>query len=240
MTLTPSASVRALAALCAALAAMPAMADTPAIGTANLLTLSATASVEVTRDVLNVAFSTQREGPDAAAVQSQLMQALDAALAEAHKIARPGQVDVSTGNFSLYPRYAPQGGVTQWQGTAELLVEGRDSQAITRLVGRIQTMSVARVGYTLSREARERVEAAVSAQAIARFRAKAEVYAREFGFGATSIRAVEVSDSTNPGPPVPVMRAALAQASMAEQALPVEAGKATVSASVSGTVQMMK
>ena len=48
--------------------------------------------------------TTTREGQDAATVQSQLKQALDAALAEARKAARPGQVEVQTGNFSLYPR----------------------------------------------------------------------------------------------------------------------------------------
>ncbi len=34
-------------------------------------------------------------------------------------------------------------------------------------------MTIARVGYSLSREARERLEGEVAAQAIARFRAKA-------------------------------------------------------------------
>ena len=77
-----------------------------------VLGLSASASVEVTKDLLAVTFSTTREGSDANAVQAQLKQALDAALAEAKKAARPGQVDVQTGNFSLYPRYAnrPAGG----------------------------------------------------------------------------------------------------------------------------------
>ena len=75
--------------------------------------LTASASVEVTKDLLAVTFSTTREGADANAVQAQLKQALDAALAEAKKAARPGQVDVQTGTFSLYPalRDAPtQGG----------------------------------------------------------------------------------------------------------------------------------
>ena len=71
-----------------------------------MLGLSASASVEVAKDLLAVTFSTTQEGTDANAVQAQLKQALDAALAEAKKAARPGQVDVQTGNFSLYPRYA--------------------------------------------------------------------------------------------------------------------------------------
>ncbi len=69
-----------------------------------VLGLSANASVEVAKDLIAVTFSTTREGTDANTVQAQLKQALDAALGEAKKAARPGQVDVQTGNFSLYPR----------------------------------------------------------------------------------------------------------------------------------------
>lgn len=231
--------VQILALLCVAL---PLQAQTvpQTPGTAdNLLTLSATASVEVIRDVLGLVFSTQREGADAAAVQSQLVQALEPALAEARKLAKPGQVEVSTGNFSVFPRYAPKGGVTQWQGTVELRVEGRDIDALTRLVPRITTLSVARVGYSLSREARDKVQADVAAQAIARFRSQAEAYAKAFGFTAVTLRSVEVNSQDNANPPMPMFRAVRADAAMAaEEALPVEAGKASVSTTVSGTVQM--
>ena len=103
----------------------------------DMLSLTASASTEVTRDVLAVTFSTTREGTEAAGVQSALKQALDAALAEAKKIAKPGQVDVQTGNFSLHPRYSNKGGITGWHGTAELQVEGKDAAAIAQLTGRI-------------------------------------------------------------------------------------------------------
>lgn len=203
------------------------------------LNLTATASVEVTRDVLSVAFSTSKEGSDAAVVQAQLKQALDAALAEARKIAKPGQVEVQTGNFSLFPRYAPKGGINGWQGTAELLVEGRDAAAIAQLTGRIAGMSIARVGYSLSKAQREQVEGDVSAQAIKRFKERATDYARQFGFNGYSIGEVSVSGS-EPGPmpmAAPPMRYK-AMAASADEALPIEAGKATVSVTVNGSVLM--
>jgi predicted secreted protein len=191
--------------------------------------------------------STAREGADAAAVQAQLRQALDAALAEARKAARPGQVEVSTGAFSLYPRYAnPVPGssgaasrsIAGWQGSTELVIQGRDSAAIAQLAGRIPTLTIARVGFTLSREAREAVEGDVSAQAIARFRKQADAVTRQFGFHDYTVREVTVSgNDAPPGGPVPVMRVQGMRAS-AEDALPVEAGKALVTATVSGSVQM--
>lgn len=208
----------------------------------NVVSLSASASVEVTKDWLQVVFSTTRDGVDAAVVQTQLRQALDAALAEAKKAAKPGgQVEVQTGGFSLSPRYGqPQKGnpvITGWQGSTEMIVEGRDVQAISQLTGRIPTLSIARVNFTLSREARQKVEGDVSAQAIQRFRERAEAVSKQFGFAGYTVREVNVSaDGANP-PPMPMMRMQ-ASAVAADAALPVEAGKAVVTANVNGSVQM--
>ncbi len=203
------------------------------------LQLSATASMEVTRDVLSIAFSSSKDGSDAAAVQSALKQALDAALAEARKVAKPGQLEVQTGNFSLYPRYAPKGGINGWQGTAELLVEGRDAAAIAQLSGRIGSMSIARVGYSLSKEAREKAEAEVAVQAIERFKARASDYVKQFGYGGYAIGEVSVSSSEPGMMPMaaPPMRFK-AMAAVADEALPVEAGKSSVSVTVNGSVLM--
>jgi len=203
-----------------------------------VLSLSTSATVEVPRDLMSVTLSTTREGTDAALVQAQLKQALDAALGEARKAARPGQLDVQTGAFSLSPRYAPKGGINGWQGSAELTIEGRDMPAIGQLIGRVSTLTVARVGYGLSRELREKAESDAGAQAIERYRARATEFARQFGYAGYAIR--EVSVNTNESPPVrPVafqMRAA--QVASADEPLPVQAGNGSVVVNVSGTIQM--
>ena len=225
------------AVLCLALLQGAAWAQ-PAPVVADQLSLSASATVEVANDLLSITFATQREAPDAATVQAQLTQALEAALVEARKAARPGQVDISTGNFSVQPRYGVKGEPLRWQGSVELRAEGRDFDALTRLVGRIQTLSVAHVGHRLSREAREKAEAEVSAQAIARFRAQAAAHAKAFGFDGVSLRAVEISSNASQ-PPMPRFRAAGAELAMAAP-LPVAAGVSEVSVVVSGSVQMLK
>jgi predicted secreted protein len=207
-------------------------------GVQNVVSLSASATVEVATDLLSVVFSTTREGSDAGTVQSQLKQALDAALAEARKVAKPGQVEVQTGNFALYPRYSPKGGINGWQGSAELIVEGRDTQAVAQLTGRITTMSIARVGFSLSREAREKVDAEVSALAINNFRARAETTSKHFGFSGYTLREVQVAGG-EAGAHTVMMRARASRVA-ADEALPVEAGKASVTVMVSGSVQMTK
>ena len=207
-----------------------------------VLGLTANASVEVTKDLLSVTLSTTKEGSDANVVQAQLKQALDAALVEAKKAERPGQVDVQTGNFSLYPRYtngssSAKPAITGWQGSAEIVVEGRDMAAIGQLTGRITTMTIARVGYRLSRQASQKVEGDIAAEAIAAFRVKAAGYAKQFGYNAYEVREVNVVTSEPQNGPMPMMRMQAA-VSKQDEPLSVEPGKATVTATVNGTVQM--
>jgi predicted secreted protein len=243
--------IRTSKKLARTLIAAGAVAMVPALSYADpartdLLSLSASATTEVARDLLQLRFSTTREGKDAGAVQNELRQALEAALAEARKVAKPGQVELQAGNLSIYPRYgqpkssssaAPQ--ITGWQGSVELLVQGRDMEAISKLSGRIQSLAIANVSYGLSREAREKAEGDVVAQAIAGYKAKAAVYAQQFGYAGYRIGEVSV----NADQPMPMMAAAprfKAMSAGADEALPVESGKATVTVNVSGNVVMTR
>lgn len=219
----------------------------------NVLQLMADASAEVQQDLLTITLATSRDAADAATVQTQLRQTLDAALVEARKAVRAGQLEVRTGAFSIYPRYSPKpvaGGnsIMGWQGRAELVLEGRDIGAISQLAGRLGAVSsvagaglaVARVSFALSREAREAAEAEVSSRAISRFKARAESYAKQFGFGGYSLREVTVggSESASPFNPGNFKAVRSMSASSADEAQPVEAGKATVSVTVGGSIQL--
>ncbi len=203
----------------------------------NVVQLSVNGSVEVQQDLLSITMNTSREGADPAAVQAQLKTALDAALTEARKAVLPGQLDVRTGNFSLYPRYGRDGKMTGWSGSAELVLEGRDIPRITQTAGRISTLTMGGVSFGLSREQRARVETEAQAIAIERFKAKAAELARGFGFGGFTLREVSVN-SNDQGMPRPRMMAMEAKSSMADAPVPVEAGKTSVVVTVSGTVQL--
>lgn len=207
----------------------------------NVVSLAASATTQVAQDWLTVVLATTREGSDATLLQAQLKQALDAALAEARRAAAgsaPQALEVQTGGFSLNPRYGRDGRMSGWSGRAELLLQGRDTAAIAQLAGRIQTLTVASTGFSLSREAREKVESQVAAEAIARFRARADEVGRAFGFSSWSLREVNVQTDAAVGPPMPRLRAAAAMAAPMDEALPVEAGKATVSVTVAGSITL--
>jgi predicted secreted protein len=237
MKLQHSLRTALLATTLAASAALAAEAPPPE----NVINFSATSTLEVTKDLLTVNLQATREGTEAAAVQSQLKQVLDAALAEAKKTAQPGALDVRTGQFSISPRYGRDGRINGWQGMAELVLEGRDNARVAQAAGRIKDMNMTGTGYSLSRELHEKHEAELTAQAIQKYRARAADMARQFGFGSYVLREVHVS-AQEPGFPVPMVKTMMRSsvASDMAESLPTEAGKGTLSATVQGSVQLIR
>ena len=204
----------------------------------NIANLQSSGTVEVQQDLLSISMNTMREGADANTVQTQLKTALDAALAEAKKAAQTGQLDVRTGNFQLYPRYGRDGKITGWQGSTELVLEGRDFARISATAGKIQSLTLGNVGFGLSREARAKVESEAQAIAIERFKAKASDIAKGFGFSSYTLREVSINANDQGYTPRPRMMAMEAKMASADSAVPVEAGKSNVVVSVSGSVQL--
>ncbi|HEX4510652.1 MAG TPA: SIMPL domain-containing protein [Burkholderiaceae bacterium] len=206
-----------------------------------VVSLAASATLDVPKDWMSVTFSTTRDGADAGAVQATIRQAVDAALGLARQVSQgAGRIEVETGAFSLQPRYSSKGQPSGWQGQAEVVVQGRDMAGIAQLAGRITSLTIERVDYSVSREAREKAESELSEQAIARFRAKAQDVAKAFGYAGWTVREVAVSADAEQGPTPRMFMAKVASASASDQALPVEAGKGTVTVTVNGTVQLAK
>ena len=222
------------------LAAATAAAEATAVRE-NLLSFTITASREVVQDRLSITLQAVREGPDAAAVQAQLKQVLESALAEARKSAEPGQLEVRTGGFTIYPRHAKDGRIAGWQGQAELALEGRDGPRVAQAAGRLSDLNVIGVGYGLSKELTERHEAEVAAEAIRKYRERAGELARQFGFSGYTLGEVSVQTvDSGPGPRPMMMRAKAAEMAPADAPLPVEPGKGTITATVNGTILLTR
>lgn len=232
-------AIRFLNVLVAGLwAVSPAAAQAPAPVPNNVVQLSATAAAEARPDLLSVTLRTTREGGEALLVQEQVKAALEAALADARSTAQPGAMEVRSGDFSLVPRQGRDGRISGWQGTAEMVLSGRDFERIASAAGRIQGLTVAGVVFGLSREARERLETQAQAQGIERFRVRAGEIARAFGFSSYTLREVHVSSQELGTPPRPRFMTMEARGSVSDAPLPMEAGPATVQVTVSGSVQL--
>ncbi len=209
-----------------------------------VLTLSASGVIEVLQDWLTVQLEVTREGPDAATVQAQLRAAFDAGVTAARAgvapvASTPGAAQFNTAGFGVYPRYGRDGRINGWQGSARLNLEGRDTARIAQLAANIPGMVVVGSSYSLSREQRIAVENQAQAQAIERFRARAQALAQAWGASAWVLRDASFSavDGSSNQRPLAYARGAAASAS-AEPAppIPTEPGRTQVLVSMTGAV----
>lgn len=228
---------RVVPALLLALASAALHAE--AASAQNVVRFSASATQEVTQDLLSITLQATREGNLASEVQTGLKQVMETALAEARKSAQAQGMEVRTGSFTVQPRYNSTGKINGWQGFAQLILEGTDVARITQATGRLNQLNVISVNYGLSRATREKHESALTSEAIARFKTRASQIAADFGMKGFTLGDVAVS-STDPGfEPRPYLAKAMAmRAEAADAPLPVEPGKGVISVTVNGQVTL--
>jgi predicted secreted protein len=183
-----------------------------------------------------VSLSVLREGTDAHSLQTQINTSLESALQIARRDAKPGQMEVRTGQFGMTPRYGRDNKLTGWQGSAELVLEGRDFARITETTGKLQAFSVASISFGLSREQFLAAQAKAQAQAIAQFRSNATEVAKGFGFADYTLGEVRIGAES----PAPMMRQRMLAASsmVTETPIAAEGGTSNVTVTVSGSVQL--
>jgi predicted secreted protein len=222
---TPSlawALMMALALPVASVQAQSAASSTqPAQAALNqVLHLNASAQTEVAQDWLVITLSVQKEGLQAPAVQKQLNTMVSAALAVATPMAKPGALEVKTGEMNV----------------SQLVLQGRDVEQITTLAGRMPDLTVTQIDWRLSPEQKTAAEARIQAETVAHFQSKAQSLTKQFGFAAYTLREVRVS-AQEVGEGVVMPRMAMAQMdASASMPVPALAGKSRVVVSISGSI----
>ncbi|AOI58243.1 hypothetical protein WS98_06505 [Burkholderia territorii] len=205
---------------------------------AGVLSLSSQASADVPQDIIHITLFYEQQAKDPGSLTSALNQRADAALAQAKGVSG---VTARTGAFSVYPSTDRDGKISAWRGRTEVVLESRDFSAASKLAGQLSNqMQVANVEFSLSPEAQRAAEQKLTTEAIKSFRARADEAAKAFGYNSYSIRDVNVGGSRNVQPYPRMMAMAAAPMDSAKMSAPisVEGGKATVSVTVNGSVQM--
>jgi predicted secreted protein len=193
--------------------------------------------VESTRDVENdwitavVGVTAEDANPAALAdrVNKDMAWALEQAKAET-------KVKAKSGGYSTWP-IQEEGRLRRWQASQQLVLEGSDSAAMTRLVGALQSrLQLVSFQFSVSDERRSKVQEELVTEALAAFRTRAALVAK--GLGASGYTLDDVSvETASPGYPVPMMRAEMAMAKSDMAAPPaVEAGTSRVAVSVQGSI----
>lgn len=205
----------------------------------NVVQLSASAHKEAPQDWLTMALVARHQASDAATVQNQLKATLEKALTRARAKAVDKGLQVHSGLFSVQPRHGKDGQIVGWQGSAELLLQGRDVARISSLAAELPDMSVSQMGFSLSPEAVQALESEVRQNAMANFRATAQEVAKGFGFASWTLREVTVQAGADTSVMArPVLMRAPAMVASGVAPVPVEPGRSVVQVSVSGSIQL--
>lgn len=225
---------------CTALAASPSPAAGGAGVTAdNALHLSSAASVEVVQDTLTITLQATRDGASAASVQAGLKQVMNDALSQARAAAQAPALEVRTGQFMLNPRYQDNGRIAGWIGQAQLVLTGTDPERVARVAGELGKLQMLGMHYSVSRGVQEQNERALTEQALANFRSRAEVAAKALGASGFQVHEVRVeSISDGGGGPRPMVMAMRAKVADEAAPIPAEAGKSVLSVQVQGSVRL--
>jgi predicted secreted protein len=206
-----------------------------------VLHLSASAQTEVPQDWLVMTLSVQKEASQAPAVQKQLNAVLAAALASATPQAKPGWVEIRTGEMNVSPRYGRDGKINGWQGVAQLILQGRDAVQIASVASSLTDLTVAQIDWRLSPEQKKEAESRIQAEAVAQFQSKAQSLTQQFGFARYTLKEVHVSGQ-EVGEGVMPRRAAMvamvAMDSPSAQPVPTLAGRSRVLVNISGSIQL--
>lgn len=200
-----------------------------------VLHLSASAQSEVPQDWLVMTLAVQKEGLQAPVVQQQLNAVMSAALAVATPLAKPGEVDISTGGMQVSPRYGPEGRIKGWAGSAQLVLQGRDAVQIATLATRLQDLTVAQIDWQLSPEQKSAAQTQIQAEAVTRFQAKAQALTQQFGFAAYVLREVHVT-APEDGQGRVMPRMAMAAMAAVPEPLATLPGKSRVVVLISGSI----
>lgn len=236
-------------ALVCALALAPALVGVGAAGAQSaapgaavnvgpLLSLSATGRMDAAQDWLRIGLRSSTEAAQPALVQKRLKATLDAALAQLKPQASGEQLRVSSGPFSVYPKHGRDGQITGWQGSAELVLEGRDIERVSQAAAGVSGMVVSNLSFSLSPSARRALEAQVERLAVVRFGERAKGLTEAFGHQSYRVVSVQV-DSVDGGQMPPMaLRAMASPMAMADGAVPTQPGVDTVSITVSGQIEM--
>ena len=212
----------------------------PAAEPTQVVSLSASAQQEMQQDWLTVVVHASLEGNEPVAVQNQLKAVVEQALAQLRPQVQAQSFEVRTGQFGISPRHGEKGRLLGWQGQADVVIEGRDFAKVSQAAAQVPRMVVTQAVFSLSRQARQQLEAEVQSQAVQNFRQRAQALAKDFGFASYTLRQVNVSSVDRPEPGIQprLMMAADAAAAPVQAPIPLVAGKDEVRITVSGSIQL--
>lgn len=194
--------------------------------------LRAEASTEVVQDTVKITLASEVSATTQAAVAKALSKTLEAVMADAK--GNP-KVEVSSGNYHVWPMNDDKGKISNWRGRGEIFLKSTDFAAASELAGKLgDRMPIANLSFSVSPQVRAKQEQALLTEAVNAFQERAKALTDAFGFAGYSIRNIDLSGAGAQYRPAPRMAAMSAAAD--KVSVPLEGGTETVTLSISGSI----
>ena len=189
---------------------------------------------EVANDTLVVVMYSERSGQKPSTIADEVNRNISWAVDLAKKV---DGIKLQTLHYRQDPLYNNQS-ISGWKVRQSIRLESTDTESLSALIGEMQgRLSVASLRYTVSPTLRDKVERRLIAEALNRFKSRGEEIAAELG--RTDYRIVNMDVVTSGASFAPIhMRATAMMEDAAVAAPSIEPGVQTVSAQVSGSIEL--
>ena len=216
---------------------LPAPAAEPTPPRYNTVTLEADAQREVQNDLLNATLFVEVNDATPAGVSNAVNRSVNEALRVAKEYKG---VRVRSGNNQTYPVYSKANQLQGWRGRGEIRVESKDFEAASGLIGKLQsTMQLSGMQFTVAPESRRAVENELITEAIAAFKARAEIARAALGGRGYKLQNLNVLSGRSQ-PPQPYRAMARAQAAQEVAPPKLEAGISLVTVNANGSIEILE
>ena len=218
-------------ALLACIACLPAVADEQHY---NQISLRAEATSEVAQDRMHVTLYSEAQHEDPAQLAAETTRTMNKALERARQAKG---VVVSQGSRSSYPVYEEKGQqITAWRERAELRLESSDFATLSKLTGELmQDLKMGSMQFSVSDAIRKQNEDALLKDAVAAFRARAQLATE--ALGGSDYRIVSLNLSSGGGYQ-PEMRNFAMKSMDAAPTPDIEAGTRQISINADGVIEV--
>lgn len=217
-------------------AALPAWSDTER-APRNRASFQVEAVREIANDWTTARLSVVAEGKDPAAVANEVNTAMAKAMGKAK---RTKGIEVRSGTYATHPIY-DDGRIVRWQARQELRLETGDTDRLAKLIGQLQSEStlLSAIDFSVRRETRKALEDELIKEALAAFRERAALIAKNMASKDWSLIDVSVG-STHAAPNRRMMnRRDSAMLSSSKAAPPaLEGGTSEIRVHVSGVIEL--
>jgi predicted secreted protein len=191
-------------------------------------------SREVANDRMQAVVGITDEDADSSRLADRINATMTKALATAK---RATAVKVKSGGYSTHPIHE-KGKLRRWRASQDLILESGDVEAVSKLVGTLQSeLQLRSINFSVSPERRSEVEDELVAEVLEAFRKRAEIVRQSLG--ARSYEIVQISINTQGGVErrhAPMM--AMEMDSMSKVRAPaVESGSSRIVTRASGTIE---